>query len=84
MIGDTQAHGRRNPETLMLIWRIEIYSYKDDKVPARVGYLSAATQDEAVSIAINAMGIDMRADIARTDTKAVDALPAGAVLWVSS
>ena len=63
----------------MTLWKIEIYDNKTDTDPSRVGYVDAATEDDAVKIAVSAMGNTLRAEISCVKAKKIKN---GSIIWV--
>jgi len=55
----------------MTLWKIEIYDNKTDTDPSKVGCVEAATEDDAVKIAVSAMGDTLRAEFSCVKVKKV-------------
>jgi hypothetical protein len=64
----------------MALWKIEIYDNKTDTDPSKVGYVEAATEDDAVKIAVSAMGDSPRAEVWRVEVKKIKN---GSIIWVT-
>ncbi len=64
----------------MPLWKIEVYENTKDADPAKTGYVNAATEDDAVNLATNAMGDSNRADI-RVVEEVSSTLPPNRTFW---
>lgn len=65
----------------MPIWRVSVFSNVADQKPGKIGYLLAATEDEALAVATQEIGGGFHVKAVRTSLGEAIKLELGRILW---
>src|SRR5882724_3939036 len=68
-------------EVDMPIWRVSVFSNVADPKPGKIGYLLAATEGEALAVAVQEMGGGFHVKAVRTSLGDAIKLEPGRILW---